>query len=231
MRIINLLILLLVSSCGLDYVEVEKDTVEPVDIVKQITLNENDLLDQQKFNQYNYVINSQNRLLLKFKKMLEVKENIETSEDDRVFIDFKLVNSNARFTNLRLCPMQTNWTFHATWDFRSQTRKWREGGGDINLSECVQPLSFDKVFDPRIDKPFMLESDDRIVFDITEMVQSHIKGGSQNHGWVLINDVDSISIQGEGQALGTAGAPRLYWTERESVLVPVWIFHPRSRGN
>ncbi len=223
-KLLRVLFLLFIS-CGVDVVEFETQVVEPVDIIKKISYGKNNLLDKSLYHQNSYGINYENRLLLKFKKLLDVQGNIEANPTDRVFIDVKLIDQRQNLNSLKLCPLQTNWTFHATWNFRSQTRKWNNVGGDINNFECVEGKKFDTVFDQAIkesNQSHYVDSDDRIVFDITESILGYVKGGNQNFGWILINNDQTTYIYGEGLAIGSLGAPRLYWTERDSVLVSTW---------
>ncbi len=223
-------LIFILLSCGYPVTEqkvVKTQVIESLDMIKQINQNDSNLLNQSRFKQDTYKINDQNRILIKFKTLHEAEERILASTDDRVFIDFKEVRSDSE--NLKLCSLDTNWTFHATWSMKSQRRSWNSDGADFNKLSCISPKNFNDVFIPESDlsdddniREHYLDSDSRIVFDITDTINARLKSGHQNLGWILINDVSESEIFGDGQALGSLGAPRLYWSESSTIQIITW---------
>lgn len=160
--------------------------------------------DTTAFRQSVYEVGPERRLLMRFEKLADHVENIDTREGKKVMLEMSVQDVTQvplAERSLRVCPISRNWMMLATWNrahlFTNGT--WTNAGGDYDSDGCV---GISIVRDA--------ETPEKVVhFDVTNWYLNFPKGKSENFGLILIA-FDSIKITGD-----TSGgfSPRLHFAK------------------
>jgi hypothetical protein len=200
-------LLLILSSCG------EPLPGDPF-VEKQFFANElklissdiNDPRDTSTFNQSEYTISSNRRLLVRLESMQSRTGNTVISRTKRMYMTVSsaaLLSRSAELSaSIRICPMKTNWMMLATWSrphpFPTNSSRWSRSGGDFEEQECFSP-----------DPSYPNAQADTLYFDISDWFVYQLQSRSINYG-LIVTSTSEVTIYGDENL---SKGPKFIWTE------------------
>lgn len=183
----------------------EKETIMALDGVKYIAADIPDGRNKETYEQRNYTIRPDGRLLMRFESLNGVAKQIQATKpvQVRVFLADAASAEEAR-EHLAICPIVRNWHMLASWN---SAHPWKGGawtpGGDIELDDCVSA-------DPPTATSLCADSG-TLCFTVNSWFNNFVLQKNINYGVVLLTRGD-VGIRIHGDSSGSK-APRIYWVE------------------
>jgi hypothetical protein len=193
----------MLGACGV-FPMIEDGQELSADGLKLLSSQLSDGNDSRSYLQTSYTIGTTSRLLIRREDLLGRRESLLVDDTHPVLVKVRTVSSETRaaaVNDLRLCPLVKNWMMLATWTEAHPFRggAWTQAGGDFEISACLSGVADSDALEDR-----------RIVFDVTNHVETYLVGQKISYGWILLNESDDVVIDGDKNSLK---APQIVWTE------------------
>lgn len=206
-------ILILIVSCEISSTG-SNQTYEPeptlyeekqyANSIKYISTGISDPRSEATFAQEEYLLNDNNRLLVRLSKMGNRTARAVVNDENKMFFAISseaFVTDKASYADtIEVCPITKNWMMLATWSqahsLPGASARWRSKGGDYSQRDCV-----------KADISYVGGEVDALYFDMTNWFLYYVQSRSKNFGLIIKSSTDVV-IYGDDDSIRN---PRFIW--------------------
>lgn len=174
------------------------------DEVKLIVMGIETPMEKGTYSANTYLLSSTSRLLVRLGAMKSLATDVLDEQPVLLRVaPAQATDVTIARTEIKLCPLLSNWMMYATW---KRAHPYRNGewldGGNIDSANCIRALPENSPLLANPEESNFCSSQTYLCFDIRPYLISYVRSRNINYGWALVSDSKALEIFGDATLKG-----------------------------